>query len=235
MLQLKRQQEIINILKEKKEMTVKELCATLYCSTATIRRDLLELEQKGLIKRSFGGAVLHEDSSNELPLSIRTISNVAEKKRICAAAASHIHPGETIFLDSSSTIFLLYPYLKNVENLIVITNNPKLNLVLSTLNVRNFCTGGEMLNHSFALVGSEAERFVRGIRAHSFFFSARGIRNGQIYDAPKEERDLKVAMLEHSSRHYLLYDSSKEGREYPFLITDFSNIDKVFTEPKDPK
>ena len=133
-------------------------------------------------------------------------------------------------MDSSSTVFLLYPYLKNIENLTVVTNNPKLNLVLSELNVRNFCTGGEMLNQSFALVGSEAERYIRGLHAHSFFFSARGIHNRQVFDAPKEERDLKIAMLEHSSHHYLLYDSSKEHRIYPFFITDFSNIDKIFTE-----
>ena len=229
MLQLKRHQEILSLLKEKKEMTVKELCSTFYCSTATIRRDLLELEQKGLVKRSFGGAVLVEDFSNELPLSIRNISHVAEKKKICATAATLIHPGETIFLDASSTVFLLYPYLKSIENLTVVTNNPKLNLVLSELNVRNLCTGGEMLNQSFALVGSEAERFVRGIHAHSFFFSARGIHNRQIFDAPKEERDLKIAMLEHSSHHYLLYDASKEHRIFPFFITDFSNVDQVIT------
>ena len=87
-----------------------------------------------------------------------------------------------------------------------------------------------MLNSSIALVGSEAERFVRGIRADAFFFSARGICNGQIFDSSKSERDIKIAMLEHSARHYFLCDSAKLEKTYPYVITDQDSVDLIITD-----
>ncbi|MBQ8310441.1 MAG: DeoR/GlpR transcriptional regulator [Clostridia bacterium] len=233
MLQLKRQDDILRLLKKEKEMTVKELCAALYCSPATVRRDLTELERRGLLKRSFGGAVLNENFFDQQPLSIRGVKNIAEKQRICAKAAQLLHAAETVFIDASSTTYFLAPYLKDIPNLTVITNNPHLNIVLSEMKVHNYCTGGEMLNSSIALVGSEAERFVRGIRADAFFFSARGVYGGEIYDTSKAERDMKRVMLEHSGRHYFLCDSSKRGDQaYPYRIAALEEMDAVIDEGK---
>ena len=230
MLQLQRQNDILQCLKKEKEMTVKELCAALYCSPATVRRDLAELEKQGLIKRSFGGAVWNDSFFDQQPLSVRGVQNVAEKQRICAKAAQFLHPGETIFIDASSTTCFLASHLKNVPDLTVITNNPHLNVLLSQMKVRNYCTGGEMLNSSIALVGSEAERFVRGIRADACFFSARGVFRGGIYDSSKEERDIKIAMLEHSRKHYFLCDSAKFDNAYPYLITHQELLEETITE-----
>ena len=71
MLQIKRQNDLMSLLRDQKELTVKELCAALFSSPATIRRDLRVLEEKGLLKRSFGGAVLVEDYSNQQPRALR--------------------------------------------------------------------------------------------------------------------------------------------------------------------
>ena len=230
MLQLQRQKDIMDILKSKKEQTVKELCAALYCSPATVRRDLCDLEKQGLVKRSFGGAVINEGFFDQQPLLIRGVKNVSQKQRICAKAAKLICAGQTIFIDSSSTTYFLAPYLRDIPELTVITNNPHLNIVLSQMKVNNYCTGGKMLNSSIALVGSEAERFVRGIRANAFFFSARGICNGQIFDSSKDERDIKISMLEQSDKLYFLCDSTKFDQSYPYKIIDQSLIDTTITE-----
>ena len=230
MLPIQRQNDILRLLGEKKEMTVKELCAALYYSPATVRRDLAELEAKGLLKRSFGGAVLTESYAEQLPLAIRAAKSIAAKKHICAKAASLIANGETIFLDASSTTYFLAPHLRDFSDLTVITNNPHLSVVLSEFKIHNFCTGGEMLNDSIALVGSDTERFIGGIRAHKCFFSARGLHNGEISDSSKPERDVKIAMLERSDTHILLCDSSKNGLQFPYRITDLSQIDHVVDE-----
>ena len=93
------------------------------------------------------------------------------------------------------------------------------------MNVNNYCTGGKMLNSSVALVGSEAERFVRGIHADSFFFSARGFCDGRISDSSKDERDIKIAMLKNSEKHYFLCDASKQWRAYPYIVADKEQTD----------
>lgn len=222
MLQLQRHSDILRLLRERGEVTVKELCAELYISSATARRDLAELEKSGLLKRSFGGAVINESYPDQQPLVIRSAEHVAEKKKIAQKAVSLIKEGETVFIDASSTTYFMAHYLKNVPNVTVITNNPYLNVVLSELKIRNFCTGGEMLNFSVALVGSDAERYVKNVYARSFFFSARGICNGEISESSKAERDIKVAMLERSDNRYFLCDSSKFDTRFPFKVADLS-------------
>ena len=231
MLQIQRQNDIMRLLGEHQEITVKELCAALYSSPATIRRDLADLEKRGLLKRSFGGAVLTDTYIDQLPLAIRSTKHIAEKKKICAKAVQEfVHKGDTIFLDASSTTYFMAGYLKNIPDLTVITNNPHLNTVLSELKIRNFCTGGEMLNSSIALVGSEAEHFVRNIQAHSVFFSARGICDGEISDSSKAERDMKIAMLQASKHHYFHCDTSKQNLRFTYRITDMNHVDDLIDE-----
>lgn len=218
MLQLERQKDLMRLLQAQKSMTVKELCAALYASPATVRRDLATLEQAGLLTRSFGGAVLNETFPDQQPLAVRSVEHVSEKKRVAARAATLIRPGQTIFLDASSTTFYLVPHLREIPDLTVITNSPRACLALAELGVRCLCTGGEMLEGSMVLAGSSAERFVRGVRAHLFLFSARGIARGEITDSSKAERDLKIAMLEQAERGIFLHDASKEGKSYPYVI-----------------
>ena len=230
MLQEKRQNDLLELLRLHREMTVKELSAALYASPATVRRDLTELEGQGLLKRSFGGATITEAFTDQLPLAIRRAEHIAEKKRIAEKAARFLSPGETVFVDASSTTYFLAEYLTKVEDLTVLTNSPHLSSVLAERGVRTFCTGGEMLRSSVALVGSEAERFVGGFYASAFFFSARGLADGEVSDSSKGERDIKTAMLARSERHYLLLDSSKHGKRYTYRITDESALDAVIDE-----
>lgn len=230
MLQLQRHNEIMRLLSDQKELTVKELCAQLYYSPATIRRDLAELEEKGLLKRSFGGAVLSETYTDQFPLEIRAAQNLAQKKRICAKAAQLVESGDTIFIAGSTTTFFLAEYLRHIPNITVITNSPHMNIRLSEAHVKNLCVGGEMLPNSTVLVGSETERFIRGIRAAKFFFSARGYAHGVISDSSKAERDIKIAMLEQSQKSYFLFDHSKLNQEYPFCIAKDSDITELIDE-----
>lgn len=225
MLPLKRHNDIMRLLEERKEMTVKELCSELFYSPATVRRDLTELEKKGLLKRSFGGAVFTESYSEQLPLAIRAAKNISAKKHICIKASELINEGDTIFIDASTTTYFLAPYLKGIRDLTVITNNPHLCIKLSEYKIHNFCTGGEMLNDSIALVGSDTERYIRSIHAHKCFISARGVsEDGEITDSSKPERDVKLAMIERSEKRYFLGDFSKRGLFFQYkigLLTDF--------------
>ncbi len=231
MLQLQRQNEIIQLLETHKELTVKELAALLHASEATVRRDLAQLERGDRIRRSFGGAVRNDLFVEQLPLAIRATAHTAEKKRICAKAAAQIAPGDTIFVDGSTTTFFLAQFLQHIPELTVVTNNPYLTIRLSELKVRCSCTGGDMSTGSLSLVGHDAERFVATLRADKFFFSARGYsEEGEIYDTSKQERDLKHVMLEHSSKHYLLCDRSKRGTRYPYIVTDLSHIEMLIDE-----
>lgn len=230
MLQIDRHNAIMKILKEEKNITAKELCSRLYVSPATIRRDLAVLEKKGLLTRSFGGAVLNEMFPNQIPLSVRSQSNISEKKKIAAKAAKIIRPGETIFMDASTTTYFMLPYLRNIPDITIITNNPQICLTLAEYKIRNYCTGGEMLNDSVAFGGSHAEQYIRGIRATSMFFSARGIDETTITDSSILERDIKIAMMECAKRKIFLCDKHKSGKCFPYVIANISDVDEIIRE-----
>ncbi|MBE6761282.1 MAG: DeoR/GlpR transcriptional regulator [Ruminococcaceae bacterium] len=230
MLALERHKQILKLLEERKSMTVPELCTEIYASPATVRRDLAALEKEGLLKRSYGGAVINESYTDQIPLVLRSAKNIKEKKKICAKAVNLIKPGYTIFIDNSSTTYFLVPLLKDIPDLTVVTNNPVICTTLAEYNVRCFCTGGELLNGSVALIGSEAERFISSMRADACFISSCGYNDEFCTDVSKRERDLKIKMLENSNKCYYLCDTSKKGKEFPFVIANFKDIDAVIEE-----
>ena len=219
MFALERQKIILEQLKENGAVLVSKLSVELGVTEETVRRDLEKLEAKELLLRTHGGAIPLENTKMELSLEKRKNTNTEIKEQLAAEAAKFIVPGDTIFLDASTTTFYLAPFLRSIPDLTVITNNPHLNLALAKCHVRNFSTGGEMLNDSAALVGSTAERYIMGIQANAVFFSARGVCDGVVTDSSKGERDIKIAMLENSKRSYFLCDESKNGKEYPYIVT----------------
>ena len=146
MFNIERQKEILHILEQRKSISVSELARLLYTSESTVRRDLSELERSGKVRRTFGGVVLEETLNREVPLLLRRSQNHEAKQKIAAKAASLIQNDQVIFLDASSTVAHLVPYLAKFSDLTVITNSPNTALELGSLGIRTYCTGGLLLD-----------------------------------------------------------------------------------------
>jgi DeoR/GlpR family transcriptional regulator of sugar metabolism len=194
--------------------------------------DLESLEGEDLEKAQ---AVLADlDNINaelvKLQEEYNTAISVDRNEGMLEVAKSYLESGDTIFIAGSTTTFFLAEYLRQIPNITVITNSPHMNIRLSEAHVKNLCAGGEMLPNSTVLVGSETERFIRGIRAAKFFFSARGYANGVISDSSKSERDIKITMLEQSQKSYFLYDRSKLDQVYPFCIAKDTDVTELIDE-----
>ena len=101
---------------------VNELANRFSSSAVTIRNDLNELHQRGLVLRSHGGAVLPDTILRESPVHERLKTHAEEKRRIGAVAATLINDGETIILDSGTTTLEIARQIKNKQGLQVITN-----------------------------------------------------------------------------------------------------------------
>ena len=231
MFNLERQVEILAMLEKERSVSVNELATRLYVSPPTVRRDLDELEKQGKVKRTHGGVILCKAAETEIPLIWREEQNNESKKRIAERSAEYINDGDVIFLDASSTVSYLIPQLGSFKDLIVITNSPKSSMRLGAANVKNYCTGGLLLNHSVAYVGADAEKFVSNINADKFFFSSRGYtENGVISDSSVEEAALKRAMMKNAARSFYLCDSSKIGKKYMYNICEASDVEAIITE-----
>ncbi len=231
MYNLERQEEIIRILEERKSVSVHSLAERLYSSESTIRRDLCALERSGRVRRTFGGAVLEESNTKEVPLFLRLSRNGEAKKHIAEKAARLIENGKVIFLDASTTVAYLVPHLKQFKNLTVITNSPNTSLELGRSGITSYCTGGRLLESSEAYVGGEAEDFIRRFNADIMFFSSRGISvEGYITDSSVEESQIRRVMMAHTEKKYYLYDESKLGGKYLCNICSASEVDLIIGE-----
>ena len=231
MYNLERQEQILAILEDKKSISVTALAKLLYVSQPTVRRDLDNLCRQGKVQRTHGGVVLRKVSDTEIPLMYREDQNNDAKKTIAEKAVKHIRDGDVIFLDASSTVSYLIPHLKKFRDLLVVTNSPKTSIRLGECGIKNYCTGGQLLMHSIAYVGTEAEKFISGINADIFFFSSRGYtEDGRITDSSESEATVKKAMLQNAEKSYYLCDSSKRGKKYAFNVCTIKEIAGLLTE-----
>ena len=235
MLPTERQMEILAILSEKKSATVSELCARLFSSGATIRRDLAQLEQKGLLCRSHGGAILMEGGSNELSLIARARENVQAKSAIARLAAEFISDGKTLFCDSSSTVCAIVPYLTGFHHLTVITNGLHCALELSrTAGVELYLPAGQLVTRTNSLVGSDTLRYLDGYNADIALLSCSGLSlKAGVSEFNMEQSRIKQVMLKNSATKLLLCDTSKLDKIYFSKTCDISDFDRLICE-RDP-
>ena len=120
MLQIERQEQILELLAATPALRIGEIAKRLYISEATVRRDLAAMEQKGLVERVYGGVTLKKE---DMPLDFRHREHGDAKEEIALRAVQLIKEGQTVFLDSSSTAQHILPHLTRFRNLTVITNS----------------------------------------------------------------------------------------------------------------
>lgn len=237
MLPLERQDKILEILAKRKAVTVDELCAELYSSGATIRRDLAALESNRLIHRTHGGAVFMDGTGKDFPLTLRESENMFQKEKIASKILPDIRDGMTLFMDSSSTTAVLASKLNGFKNLRVVTNGIKTCNILSEKDgITVYCTGGKLRENAKSLVGSAALRSVEGIYADIAIFSCRGVSpDAGFTETNEDEAELKRAYMKNASHTALLCDSSKFGKKYFQKIGDLSELWKLVSDIDLPK
>lgn len=231
MLPVDRKKMIAEITREKRSVTVDELCRMLNVSGATVRRDLAELELHHQITRTHGGAAFIDSDIDDFPLDIRERDNTEEKSLIADRALTCINDGETIFIDSSSTCGFLAKQFGKFKNLRVITNGMNIVAILAKFpNIETYCTGGRLLPEKQSFVGIPALEFINKHNAQTFFFSCKGFdpKYG-VTDSSEDQANIKTAMINRSEKCILLCDSSKFYQSFfckvcdtdlPFVISD---------------
>ena len=216
-------------------LSIRELSALVFSSPASVRRDVIALEEEGLVRRVFGGVLLAGAENAVVPLSVRDGEHSAQKERLAKEAAALVCDGDTVFLDASSTVRRMVRHLKGCKGLTIITNNDRIFAELDGVDARVLCTGGEYLRDNHAFAGPAAETFVRGVWADKLFFSSQGVSgDGEISDHSETETALRRAMLERSREHYCLMDDSKIGRRCRFRLCGPDEVTRFLCEKKLP-
>ncbi len=236
MLKGEREQEILGMLKESGGfVTVKNLCEKLYASESSIRRDLADMEKKGLIQRSYGGAELTTNYSRIAAFNLRYTQNSAAKKKIAMKAATLIGDNSILFLDQSSSALHLAEVIPNRSSITVITNNVEIMHLLSESNITVISSGGFLSRENRScLVGVDAMKIFESSFADTCFFACRGLSDdGVISDFAREEVVVRNAIIKNARTKVFLCDSRKFGIRAPYKQCSLSEVDYLITENAD--
>jgi DeoR family transcriptional regulator, carbon catabolite repression regulator len=227
-----RKRQILDITKEKTFVSVEDLSKSVYASPATIRRDLVSLAEAGLIKRVRGGASVISSSTGEVSVVVRKQTNVLEKRRMAIACLPFIQEGDSYFLDSSTTVNQLIPFLKKFTEITVITNGFENAFALSTfVNFPAYIAGGSISTNVASSTGADTIDYLRRFSCNTFIFSCRGFSlTGGATEGTIEQQRVKSVMLANSSFHILLCDHSKFDKTLLARDCPLSDIDVIITD-----
>jgi DeoR/GlpR family transcriptional regulator of sugar metabolism len=237
MYKYERIRKILELAQSNQFWATKDLAEKLDVSQATIYRDLKELESFEKISRSYGGiAAITQGTfiqSEGLEVHQRETHNLQEKQVISEKAIQLVNDGDTFFVDSSTTCLKFGEALvkSNKRNLTIITNSPRLVLLLSSIqDYHTICTGGTYLHHFDSLVGIPGEEFIKNVTAEKFFFSVAGIAEIGCTDTEQSEVKIKQLMINKSRYHILLADHAKFDKFCTYLVIKPSEVSTLVTD-----
>lgn len=223
---------ISDYLKEHNRATVEELARVLYVSPATVRRDLSEMQNLGMIQRTHGGAVF-VDNVDEVNIFVRIEKNASDKERTASIAIDHIPAFNTVFIDNSSTCLALAERM-NLQYKTVLTNGLQLAIKLSNKkDVKVIFLGGVIQYSSYSTDGGLASDMLDKFHLDLMLSSCAAIRQDGTYEPTVETMNIKRAAAMRCDKHILLVDKNKFNFSHPYRTWQLDDYDCIFTNASD--
>lgn len=228
-----RRQTILRMLQENASVKVTELAHHLNVSEGTIRNDLEALDKERQLVRVRGGAVARDQ--NLIPsyaINARARVNMDAKRRIAQWAAGMVESGDSMLLDASTTVYHMAAFLKDRQNLTVVTNGLEVARLLAE-NPTNtvILLGGILKNDGSAVVGGISETILKALHIQNAFVSASGFSiEAGLMENDIQEAQLKSMMIKAAGRTIALLDTSKFGKLRLAPFAALKSIDHIVTD-----
>ena len=229
---VERRMAIIAELDQKGKVNVSDLSEAFNVSEVTIRNDLGQLEKKNILIRARGGAIKVDPVGIDYNISEKNKINIKAKQAIGLKAAGFVNEGDTIMVDSGTTVMELVKNLNERVDLTVITNALNIaNQLLKNNNINVIVPGGFLRKKSFSLIGTPAEKSLRNYFCDKLFLGVDGLDIDYGLSTPNiEEAHFNSTMIEMSKQVIVLADSSKIFKRSLAFISDISNVDILITD-----
>lgn len=240
MIKEERQKYLLDLLNKNRIVKVNDVIQDLQVADMTVRRDLQELENKGLIIRVHGGAKIIENSSElqtELSHREKKEIHLDEKLEVAKVIAENILEEETIFLGPGTTIELVYDFLK-IKHAKIITNSIHVfNRFKHDTRFELILIGGSYRSKTGAFVGTIANDFVSSIHVQKSFIGVNGLDQSMIYTSNEDEGLTQKYALNSAGQKYIIADHHKLGKKdfygfYPISETDYLITDSMIPDEK---
>jgi len=226
-----RQRQILNELSQHGTVAVDALAQALNVTPQTIRRDLNQLCDAGLVQRVHGGAVL-KDSVENLGYGARKTLMVEEKEAIARSVANLIPDHASLFINIGTTTELVAKYLSDKAGILVVTNNINVASALWPMPNLQVMVASGMIRHSDGgIVGSSTEKFIEQFKVDYAVIGCSAIdADGELLDYDFREVGVTKAIIKHSRSVILVADSMKFERKAPIKICNLADIDHLLTD-----
>lgn len=223
--------KIVAYLKNHTLVTVEQLVDAVEASPATIRRDLIKLDEQGVISRSHGGVALRRFEPSQPTTNEKQLRSPAEKRAIARFAASMVQAGDAVVLDAGTTMLELAKCLTHLP-LRVITVDLHIALFLSEFRqIEVTIVGGRIDDSSQSCIGEFGRKMLRSVYPDIAFMSCNSWSVEKGVTTPTEEKaGLKQEIIANAQRKILLADSSKYGAHSLFNVVPLSRFTDIITD-----
>ena len=226
MVPYQRRNQILELLEQDEIINLTDICAALPdVSESTIRRDLKSLEAEGeVILLRGGGVSLKQGSSAEVPVMSKAIKNVNEKEKIARYAASLVKDGDSVYIDSGSTLLRMARHLKG-KDIRLVTTNALFFSEIQNMNLKCFIIGGEINFSTGSILGTKTNSMLSEMYFDKAFLGANGFSDKAGISTPDiREAEKKQIVAKHSTKTYVLCDSSKSGKNTLCKVFDLGEV-----------
>jgi len=233
LLAVERQRLILELLERHGVVRNTDLRERLNVSLVTVRADLRELQDQGVLEIVHGGAVAKRPEDNELVLDVRSRQNPDKKRRIGARAAQMVRSGQTIMVDAGSTTIELINCLPpDMDELKIVTHGLNVAVAAARLPyVEVVVPGGIVRPLTLAIVGPQVLGFLKMINADCVFLATNGFSPEYgITTANMLEVEVKRMIVQRAEKVVLLADSSKYGLRQSLTVIPMDSVDVVITD-----
>ena len=227
-----RHDQILSILRRDKKILVNDLCERMSVSAVTIRSDLHELETRGLLVRTHGGAILSSNTGFEENSSQKETKNMEEKLAIAREAVKYVQDGDTIAIDTGTTALFFVQQLINKKGLTVVTSDIKIALFLEENTDATVILLGGMIRRGYhCSVGPLAEQALNQLYIDKCFIATNGLTVERGLTTPNvEQASVKRMMIKHSNQVIVICDGEKIGRNALVSFASIGDIHMLITD-----
>ncbi|MDH6195365.1 DeoR family transcriptional regulator of aga operon [Mycobacterium frederiksbergense] len=228
-----RMREVLSLLRERGEVDSRVLCAELRVSPATLRRDLGELEEQGLLVRTHGGARAVDPSGSEIPVRLRDHRMTAIKRRIAHHAAALVPAGpQAVALTGGVTTGEVARSLRGRPSMTIVTNSLTIAADCAVdVHLKVIITGGLVRANSLEAVGPMSENAFQIITVGTAILGADGM-SAETGPTTFDEGEARtaIAMAANAQRVVVAVDGSKIGKVTFAKMVGLDRINHLVTD-----